>query len=113
MFDKLLNHDSHLIFQEIGKYSFNINCVPKRVEIYMSFAIQQPRGKDDISVLSLVFIDSVHFLNNPLDNLAENLCENNFYHLSEQFNDNVIDLLIKKKFPYESCNSFEKFKKDF
>ena len=60
--------------------------------------------------LPLVFIDSVHLLNNFLDNLVKNLCENDFCHLSQEFNANLLDLLNKNIiFPYDSWNSFEKF----
>ena len=33
----LQNHDSHLIFQETGKYDFKINATPKTIEKYTSF----------------------------------------------------------------------------
>ena len=48
----------------------------------MSFAIKQPKKKDIKPILSLVFIDSAHFLNNSLGNLVINLGENYFYHVS-------------------------------
>ena len=44
----------------------------------MSFTIQQPREKDIKPGFSLVFIDSVYFLNNSLDSLVKNLGENDF-----------------------------------
>ena len=40
VFHNLQNHDSHLISQEIGKYNFKINLIPKTIDNYMSFTIQ-------------------------------------------------------------------------
>ena len=82
MFHDLQNYDSCLIFEEIGKYNFIINVIPKIIEKYLSFTIQQPKKKGIKPGLPLVFIDSIHFLN-PLDNLVKKLTENDFYHLSQ------------------------------
>ena len=43
VFHNLQNYDSHLVFQEIGKYNFKINVTPKAKEKYMSFTIRQPK----------------------------------------------------------------------
>ena len=32
------NYDTHLIFQELRKYNFKINVIPKTIEKYMSFS---------------------------------------------------------------------------
>ena len=64
----------------------------------MSFTIQQPKEKGNKPLLPLVFIDSVHFLNYSLNKLVKNLDEKNFYHLNQEFNANVLDLLKKKGF---------------
>ena len=62
--------------------------------------------------LPLVLKDSVQFLNNSLDNLVKHLAENDFYHLSHEFNANVLNLLKKKGFlPYDYWESFGKFLK--
>ena len=80
----------------------------------MSFTIQKPKQEGIELGLSLVFIDSIHFLNNLLDNLVKNLGENDFNHLSQEFNANVLDLLKKKGFfVYFYGDSFEKFKEGF
>ena len=55
----------------------------------MSFANEQPKKKSIKPRLPLVFIDSVHFLNNSLDNFVKNSGENDFYLLSKD--------LVKKK----------------
>ena len=110
MFQNLQNYDSHLIFQEIGKYNFKTNIVRKKMEKYMSFTIKQPKKKDVQPGLLLVFIDRVLFLNNSLDNLVKNLKENDFYHLSQELNANVLGLVKKKGFfPYVHWGSFAKF----
>ena len=46
----------------------------------------------------LVFMDSVHFLINSLDNLIKNLGENDFYLLNQEFNVDLLDLLKQKGF---------------
>ena len=68
MFHKLQNYDSHLIFQELGIYNFKINVILRTREKYMSFSIEQPKEVIIDCRLSLVFIDSIHFLNGTLDN---------------------------------------------
>ena len=45
VFHNLQSYDSCLIFQEIGKYNFKINVIPKVIEKYTSFHIQQSRKK--------------------------------------------------------------------
>ena len=98
MCHNLQNHDSHLVFQEIRKYNFEINVMPGTVEKYMSFTIQQPKWEGTEPGLPLVFIDSDHFLNNSLDSLVKNVGNNDFYHLSKELNANVLDLHKKKGF---------------
>ena len=106
MCHNLQNYDSHLVFQEIRKYNFEINVMPRTVEKYMSFTIQQPKWEGTKPGLPLVFIDSDHFLNNSLDTLVKNVGNNDFYHRSKEFNANVLDLLKKKGFfPCDHGNS--------
>ena len=42
VFHNLQNCDSDLIHQEIGKYSFKINFIPKAIK-NISFTVQQPK----------------------------------------------------------------------
>ena len=60
------NYDSHLIFENIGKYNFKINVIPKTTEKYMTFTIQQSKRSTKPGIPS-VFLDSIHFLNNSID----------------------------------------------
>ena len=58
---------------------------------------------------TLVFIDSMQFMNSSLDSLVRNLSDNDFKYLSEEFLK-----LIKQKgvYPYEYMDSFEKLSDD-
>ena len=80
VFHNLQNYSSNLIFEEVERYGFKINLTPKTIKKYMSFTIEQPKKKSIKPGDPLVFVDSVHFLNNSLDNLVKNLRENDFYH---------------------------------
>ena len=40
-----------------------------------------------------MFVDSVYFLNNLLDNLVKNFGENDFSQLNQEFNAGVLGLL--------------------
>ena len=45
VFHNLKNYDSHLIFQEIGKYSFKINVIVKAIEKCMCFIFKKPENE--------------------------------------------------------------------
>ena len=96
MFHNLQNYDSNLIFQEVGKYNFKLNVKPKTIEKYMSFTFKEPENKGVKPGLLLVFIYSILFKNNSLDNWHKNLAENNFYHLSQGFIANTLDSVLKR-----------------
>ena len=51
------NYDSHLFFQEVGKYNSEISVIPKTTEKYMSFTIEQHKKNEINPELPLVFID--------------------------------------------------------
>ena len=55
----------------------------------MSFTIQQPKDQGNKPGLSLVFVDKVQSLNNSLDNLVKNLAKNDFYHLSQELQNQI------------------------
>ena len=50
---------SHLIFNELDKFDVKINVIPNELEKYMANK-------------SLVFIDSMQFMNSSLDKLVKN-----------------------------------------
>ena len=45
VFHNLKNYDSHLIVQEIGKYSFKINVIVKAIEKCMRFIFKKPENE--------------------------------------------------------------------
>ena len=58
----------------------------------------------------LTFIDNFQFLSSSLNSLVKNLSKNDFKYLSQEFHNNVLDLVKQKGFyPYEYTNDFEKF----
>ena len=64
-----------------------------------------------ISDLYIFKIMPLHFKNNILGNLVKNIGENDFYHLSQEFNADALDLVSKKElFPYDYRDNFENFK---
>ena len=63
----------------------------------------------------LRFIDSFRFLRSSLDSLVKTwwFRKDNFKHLSEEFDINVLDLVKEKGFyPYEYMSNFKKFKEE-
>ena len=85
VFHNLKNHNLHLIMQELSKFNFNINVIPNGLEKY-SFSISN----------KLHFIDSFQFLSSPLDSLVRNLAKDDFKYLSQECDNNVLDLFKQK-----------------
>ena len=98
----ILNHyDSHLIMQELGKFSLKGQVIPNGLEKYMSFTINN----------KLSVIDSFEFLSSSFDSLVKNLNKDDFKYLSQEFDNNVLDLVKQKGLhPYEYMTDFEEFK---
>ena len=112
VFHDLQNYDSHLILQELGKYNFKTSVIPKTIEKYLSITTEHSKSNGINSGLSLVLIDSVHFLNNSLVKIVRNIAENNYHHVSQEFADNILHFVKKKEFfPYDYRDSFENLKK--
>ena len=62
---------------------------------------------------NLSFIDSFQFLSSSLDSLGQSLNKDDFKYLSQELNNNVLDLVKQIGFyPYEYMNNFEKFKEE-
>ena len=103
VFHNLKNYDSHLIMKELGKFNLKINVIPNGLEKYMTFSINNKSS----------FIDSFQFLSSSLDSLIKNLGKDGFKYLSQQFDNNVLDLVKQKGFyPCEYMSDFEKFKEE-
>ena len=89
--------------QEIGKFDVKVDVIPNGLEKYIAFTINK----------NLVFIDSMQFMNSGLDKLVKNLTDKDFKYLSQEFNDEQLNLVKQKGvYSYEYMNSFEKFSKD-
>ena len=62
---------------------------------------------------TLVFIDSMQFMNSSLDKLVKNLSDKDFKYLIEEFGSKNLELLKQKgAYPYEYMNSFERFNEE-
>ena len=60
----------------------------------------------------LSFIESFQFLSSSLDSLVKNLSDNDFEYLSQELDNQVLDLVKQIGFYlYKYMNDFEKFKK--
>ena len=101
VFHNLKNYDSHLIIQELGKFSLKINVITNGLEKYMTLSINS----------KLNFIDGFQFLSSSLDSLVRNLGKDDLEYLSQEFENNVLDIVKQKGFyPYEYMTDFKKFK---
>ena len=61
----------------------------------------------------LSFIESFQFLSSSLDSLAKYLDKDNFKYLSQELDNDVLDLVKQKWFyPYEYMRDFENFKEE-
>ena len=59
---------------------------------------------------TLVFIDSMQFMNSSIYKLVKNLSDEDFKYLVEEFGSKNLELLKQKgAYPYEYMNSFERF----
>ena len=78
------NHKIPAIFHNLKKYEVVLSCI--------SFSINN----------KLCFIDSFQSLSSSLDSLVKNLSKDDFKYLSQEFNNDVLDLGKQKGFyPYE------------
>ena len=86
--------------QELGKFSLKINVMPNGLEKYISFSINN----------KLSFIYSFQFLSSSLDSLVKNSSKDDFKYLSQEFDNNILDLVQQKVFyPYEYMTDFKRF----
>ena len=82
IFHNLSSYDSHLIFNEFDKFDVKISVIPNGLEKNMVFFLNK----------SLVFIDSMQFMNSSHDKLVKNLSDEDFKYL-EQFGSENLELL--------------------
>ena len=74
--------------QELGNFKLKISVIPNGVKKCMSFTIND----------KLSFIDSFQFISPSWDSLVETLNKDNFKYLSQEFDNNVLDLVKRKYF---------------
>ena len=87
--------------QELGKFNLKIIVMPNGLEKHVNFTINN----------KLSFTASLQYLSYSLDSLIKNLNKDDFKYLSQEFDNNVLDLVKQKGFyPYEYMNDFEKSK---
>ena len=60
---------------------------------------------------NLAFIDSFQFLSFSFDSLVKNLKKNDFLYASQEFDNQLLELVKQKGYRYEYMDSFEKFNK--
>ena len=88
---------------KLGKFNLKISVITNGLVKTMSFTISNKSS----------FIDSFQFLSSPLDSLVKNLKKDDFKYLSQECDNNVLDLVKQKGFyPYEYVSDFEKFKEE-
>ena len=100
IFHNLRVYDSHLIFNELDKFDVKISVTPNGLEKYMAFFLNK----------NLVFIGIKQFMNSSLYKLVQNLSDEDFKYLIEEFGSGNLKLLKQNgDYPYEYINSFERF----
>ena len=72
--------------QELGKLNFKINVIQNGLEKFISFNINNMQS----------FIVSFQYLRSSLDNLVKNLGITDFKYLSQEFDNDILDLVKKK-----------------
>ena len=96
-------YDSHLVFNEIGKFDEKISVIRNGLEKYMTVFLNK----------NLVFIDSMQYMNSSLDRLVKNVSDEDFKYLVEEFGSENLELLKQKdSYHYEYMNSLERFNEE-
>ena len=72
IYHSVRGYDSHLIFNELDKFDVKISVLPDGLEKYMALCLNK----------SLVFIDSMQFMNFSLYKLVKNLSDEDFKYLT-------------------------------
>ena len=83
LFHNLKKYDSHLIMEELDKFNLKISVKPNELEKCMGFTINNKLG----------FNDSFQFLSSSLARLFKTLNTNDVKYLSQEFDNNVLDLV--------------------
>ena len=116
IFHNLSGYDSHLFIKNLGKSEGNIDCIPNNEEKYISFTKQiivdrfiNKEGEEKEVVRDIRFIDSFKFMAASLDSLVKNLPKESFKNLTEFYEGDELNLLLRKGvFPYDWFDSFNR-----
>ena len=74
------------MMQGISKFNADVSVTPNGLEKYLDFKINN----------TLVFIDSMQFMNSSLDALVKNLAVNYLKYLSEEFSGDLLESVKQK-----------------
>ena len=100
IFHNLKGYDGHLIMKELSNFDVVIDVIPYGLEKYMAIIV----------IRNLVFIDSMQFMKDSLDDLVKNLDDRDFNYLSREYSSRGLELIKQKGvYPYEYMDSFKKF----
>ena len=120
IFHNLSGYDSHLFIKNLGKSEGNIDCIPNNEEKYISFSKQiivdrfiNKKGEEKEVERDIIFIDSFKFMAASLDSLVKNLPKESFKNLTEFYQGDELNLLLRKGvFPYDWFDSFNRLSAD-
>ena len=70
---------------ELDKFDLKISVIPNGLEKYMAFFLNK----------SLVFMDSMQFMNSGVDKLVKNLSDEDFKYLVKEFGPDNLEILKK------------------
>ena len=71
-----------ILLCKLGKFNLKISVVPNGLETDMTFTVNN----------KLSFIGSFQLLNSSLDSVVKNLNKDDFRYLSQEFENNILDL---------------------
>ena len=116
IFHNLSGYDSHLFIKNLGKSEGKIDCIPNNEEKYISFTkhilvdkFTDEEGEEKEVKREIRFIDSFKFMAASLDSLVKNLPKESFKNLTEFYEGDELNLLLRKGvFPYDWFNSFDR-----
>ena len=116
IFHNLSGYDSHLFIKNLGKSEGKIDCIPNNKEKYISFTKQilvdkfiNKKGEEKEVKREIRFIDSFKFMAASLDSLVKNLPKDSFKNLTEFYEGDELNLLLRKGvFPYDWFDNFGK-----
>ena len=116
IFHNLSGYDSHLFIKNLGKSEGKIGCIPNNEEKYISFTKHiivdrfiNKKGEEKEVVRDIRFIDSFKFMAASLDSLVKNLPKESFKNLTEFYQGDELNLLLRKGvFPYDWFDNFDR-----